>query len=126
MKYLVSVARICVLLLVFGVALSPQVAYAGSGTDCTQFQSSGSGPGGTCSFTQQQTAFDGATKNLINILTGAPAKAISIIAIVVAGVALVFGEDLGAFAKRLLMVVIAVAMIVGAGSIVSTVFGATF
>jgi type IV secretory pathway VirB2 component (pilin) len=52
---------------------------------------------------------------------------ISIIAIFVAGIALIFGEDLGAFARRLLMVVIAAALIIAAGKFFTyfaTAFGA--
>jgi type IV secretion system protein TrbC len=53
-------------------------------------------------------------------LTGNTAKVICIIAIFVAGLALVFGEDLGAFAKRLLMIVIAAAFLFGGASFIST------
>lgn len=53
-------------------------------------------------------------------LTGNTAKVICIIAIFVAGLALVFGEDLGAFAKRLLMIVIAAAFLFGGASFVTT------
>jgi type IV secretory pathway VirB2 component (pilin) len=67
--------------------------------------------------------WDGPLGDLANFLTGSVAKYISIIAIFVAGLALVFGEDLGAFAKRLLMIVIAIAFLVGAGSFASTFIG---
>jgi len=59
---------------------------------------------------------------LQGFITGTPTKIISMVAIVVAGLALIFGEDLGVFAKRLLMVVIAVAMILGASSIAGSFF----
>ena len=65
--------------------------------------------------------WDGALGTLAATLTGNTAKIISIIAIFVAGVALIFGEDLGQFARRLLMIVIAVAFLIGAGSFVSTI-----
>jgi type IV secretory pathway VirB2 component (pilin) len=55
-------------------------------------------------------------------LSGNTAKIICTIAVFIAGVALIFGEDLGAFAKRLLMIVIATAFIIGAASFVG-VFG---
>ena len=61
--------------------------------------------------------------NLANALTGNTAKVICIIAIFVAGVALIFGEDLGHFARRLLMITIAAAFLIGAGSFVSTFIG---
>jgi type IV secretory pathway VirB2 component (pilin) len=54
--------------------------------------------------------------NLQTSLSGPVAKVISIIAIVVAGAALVFGEDLGQFARRLMLVILAIALIVGAVS----------
>jgi type IV secretory pathway VirB2 component (pilin) len=66
--------------------------------------------------------FDTPMQNLQAFLTGTPTKIISIIAIVVAGIALIFGEDLGVFAKRLLMVVIATAMIAGSASIAGNLF----
>ena len=69
--------------------------------------------------------FDGPMTQLEGFLTGTPTKVISIVAIVVAGIALIFGEDLGVFAKRLLMVVIATAMIAGAGSMAGTLFNGT-
>jgi type IV secretion system protein VirB2 len=57
---------------------------------------------------------------LTGFLTGSVAKYISIVAIFVAGLALVFGEDLGQFARRMLMIVIAIAFLVGASSFAST------
>jgi type IV secretion system protein VirB2 len=65
--------------------------------------------------------WEGALGGLASALTGNTAKVISIIAIFVAGVALIFGEDLGHFAKRLLMIVIAVAFLIGASSFVNTI-----
>jgi type IV secretory pathway VirB2 component (pilin) len=70
-------------------------------------------------------AWSGPLNTLQSFIGGAPCKFISIIAIVVAGIALIFGEDLGVFAKRLLMVVIATAMITGAASIFTTLFNGT-
>jgi type IV secretion system protein VirB2 len=57
--------------------------------------------------------------NLASGLTGNTAKIISIIAIFIAGIALILGEDLGQFARRLLMIVIAVAFLVGAASFIA-------
>ena len=57
--------------------------------------------------------------NLASELTGPTAGTIAIIAIFVAGLALVFGEDLGKFARTLLMIVIAVAFLVGAAHFVT-------
>ena len=69
------------------------------------------------------SSFDSPMQSLEGFLTGTPVRVISIIAIVVAGIALIFGEDLGVFAKRLLMVVIATAMIAGSVNIANTLFG---
>ncbi len=84
------------------------------GTDAAFAANGGGGGGGS------GTPWTGPLDQLTSLLTGTPTKVISIVAIVVAGIALIFGEDLGAFAKRLLMVVIATAMIVGATSIVGS------
>jgi type IV secretory pathway VirB2 component (pilin) len=73
------------------------------------------------------TPWDSPLCTLYVALTGTPAMVISIIAIFVAGIALIFGEDLGAFARRLLMVVIAAALIIAAGKFFTyfaTAFGA--
>ncbi|MBD5657551.1 MAG: TrbC/VirB2 family protein [Candidatus Eremiobacteraeota bacterium] len=77
------------------------------------------GAGGTAS----ALPWEGVLANLANALTGNTAKVICIIAIFVAGVALIFGEDLGHFARRLLMITIAAAFLIGAGSFVSTFIG---
>jgi type IV secretion system protein VirB2 len=67
--------------------------------------------------------WDGPLEALAGFLTGNVAKYISIIAIFVAGLALIFGEELGQFARRMLMIVIAIAFLVGAGSFASTFIG---
>lgn len=58
-------------------------------------------------------------------LTGPVAVAISIIAIMIAGGVLLFGGEINEFARRLIMVVLVVALVVGAVSIFSTLFGVT-
>lgn len=58
-------------------------------------------------------------QTLANELTGPTAGTIAIIAIFVAGLALIFGEDLGKFARTLLMIVIALAFLVGASTMVA-------
>jgi len=67
--------------------------------------------------------WDGPLSALAGFLTGSVAKYISIIAIFVAGLALIFGEELGQFARRMLMIVIAIAFLVGAGAFASTFIG---
>lgn len=56
--------------------------------------------------------------NLSAELTGPTASAIAIIAIFVAGLALIFGEDLGKFARTLLMIVIAISLLIGAAKFI--------
>jgi type IV secretory pathway VirB2 component (pilin) len=51
-------------------------------------------------------------------LTGPTAASIAIIAIFVSGLALIFGEDLGKFARSLLMIVIALSMLIGAAQFI--------
>ncbi len=51
-------------------------------------------------------------------LTGPTASAIAIIAIFVSGLGLIFGEDLGKFARSLLMIVIAISLLIGAAKFV--------
>ena len=69
------------------------------------------------------TPWDSSLTTLTGFLTGSVAKYISIIAIFVAGLALVFGEDLGQFARRLLMIVIAIAFLVGGSSFAAAFIG---
>jgi len=56
--------------------------------------------------------WDSAITTLQNDLTGPVATAISVIAFLGAGAALVFGEELGGIAKKALFVVLGIAMIV--------------
>lgn len=56
--------------------------------------------------------WDSALMTLQNNLTGPVATAISTVAFLAAGAALVFGEELGGIVKKLLAIVMAVALIV--------------
>ena len=56
--------------------------------------------------------WDGPIQTLTNNLTGPVATAISIVAFLAAGAALVFGEELGGIAKKALYVVLGISMIV--------------
>ena len=60
--------------------------------------------------------WEGPLGKLGDALQGPTAKYISIIAIFIAGLGLIFGEDLGGFAKKMLMIVIAAAFLLGASS----------
>ncbi len=66
--------------------------------------------------------WDSALQTIIKQLTGPVALAIAIGAFFVAGAILVFGEDMSAFVRRLLMVVIAVALLVGGSAFLTALF----
>jgi type IV secretion system protein VirB2 len=68
--------------------------------------------------------WDNAVTTLTNDLTGPVATGISVIAFLAAGAALVFGEELGGIAKKLMYVVLGVAFIV-MGNKFLTVLGMT-
>ena len=67
--------------------------------------------------------WEGPLKKIADSLTGPVALAISLIAFVVAGGTLVFGGELSEFARRAVMVVMAVAFLVLGGQFMSTLFG---
>ncbi len=56
--------------------------------------------------------WDSPIQDLTNNLTGPVATAISIVAFLAAGAALIFGEELGGIAKKALFVVLGISMIV--------------
>lgn len=66
--------------------------------------------------------WDSALQTIITQLTGPVALAIAIGAFFVAGAILVFGEDMSAFVRRLLMVVLAVALLVGGSTFLTALF----
>ena len=61
--------------------------------------------------------------NLRTSVTGPVAFAISIIGIVVAGGVLIFGGELNAFFRRLIFIVLVMALLVGAQNMMGTFFG---
>jgi type IV secretion system protein VirB2 len=63
--------------------------------------------------------WDGPLTTLVNNLTGPVATAVAVGAFFVAGAILVFGEDMSAFVRRLLMTVIAVSLLVFGTQILS-------
>ena len=89
------------------------VVMASAAASASQY-SNGGGAGGGGGALPWETPL----QNLSTALTGPTAKYISIIAIFVAGIALIFGEDLGQFARRVLMIVIAIAFLLGASSFI--------
>lgn len=62
--------------------------------------------------------WEGPISTLAASLSGPTATTIAVIAIFVAGTALIFGEDLGKFARTLLMIVIAAGFLIGAAKII--------
>ena len=68
--------------------------------------------------------WEGPLTTIKNSLSGPVALGISIIAIVVAGGMLIFGSELDGFARKVVVIVLVLALIVGANSFLSTLFGA--
>lgn len=58
-------------------------------------------------------------------LTGPIAMAISLLGVVVAGVALIFGGEMGDFTRRVIMLVFVIALILSASSFLTALFGTT-
>jgi type IV secretion system protein VirB2 len=58
-------------------------------------------------------------------LSGPVAGVISLIAIVVCGITLIWGGEIADFAKKLVYVVLVIAVLVGASSLITTLFGAS-
>lgn len=58
-------------------------------------------------------------------LTGPVAGVISLVAIVVSGVALIFGGDFSGFVRGLINVVLVISIVIGASSLLSNLFGSS-
>lgn len=67
--------------------------------------------------------WDSPLQTFTNALTSSVAMYIAIGAFFAAGAALVFGEELSGWVRKMLMVVIAVATLVGGSKIMSSLFG---
>lgn len=93
-----GVAAVAVLAL-----LAPELAWAGSA---------------------QGLPYEAPLERLVNSLTGPVAMGISLIGVVVSGAMLVWGGELGDFAKTILRLVLAVAIIMGASGLVRNFMGA--
>lgn len=83
--------------------LAPELAWAGSA---------------------QGLPYEAPLERLVNSLTGPVAMGISLIGVVVSGAMLVWGGELGDFAKTILRLVLAVAIIMGASGLVRNFMGA--
>lgn len=60
-----------------------------------------------------------------NSLKGPVAMSISIISVVVLGATLIWGGEIGDFARKAVMIALVIALIVAATSVISTLFGAS-
>ena len=69
------------------------------------------------------TAFDGPLETLRGVFTGPIAYTAALLGIVVAGAMLVFGGEIGEFAKRLIMLVLVIAVVVLAATVLTDFFG---
>lgn len=57
-----------------------------------------------------------------NSISGPVALSISIIAIVISGAILIFGGEIGEFARRMIMIVLVIALIVASNSVLAQLF----
>lgn len=102
--------------LVSAAALVPVLVAAAASAALASSSSTG-GSGGL--------PWEGPLGGLVTMLTGPTARYISIIAIFVAGLCLIFGEDMGGFARKMLMIVIAAAFLIFASSFINVITGAS-
>jgi type IV secretion system protein VirB2 len=79
----------------------------------------------TPSDTKTGMAWEGALDILVQSLTGPVAMAISFIAVVAAGAALIFGGDMTGFMRTAIYIVLVIGLIVSAGSIFQTLFASS-
>ncbi|AIL64740.1 Conjugal transfer protein TrbC [Rickettsiales bacterium Ac37b] len=61
-------------------------------------------------------------KTLQESLTGPVAMTVAIMAMCVSGIALVWGEEISGFTRRILMLVLAISVLVSSASIITTLF----
>jgi type IV secretory pathway VirB2 component (pilin) len=69
------------------------------------------------------TQWDSGISNLTTFLSGSVVKWVALIAVFIGGMALIFGEDLGTFGKRLMTIAIAAGIIVMGASFVTQYLG---
>ncbi len=72
--------------------------------------------------TAQALPWESPLHRLASSLTGPVAQAVCLIAIVVCGLTLIFGGEMGEFAKRTIYLVIVIAFILGASGFISSMF----
>ncbi len=64
-------------------------------------------------------------QTLTNSFTGPFALAVSLIAIVITGAMLIWGGEVNDFARKLIVIILVIALIVAATNVLTTLFGAT-
>jgi type IV secretion system protein VirB2 len=69
------------------------------------------------------TEWETPLQKVVQSITGPVAFSISVIGIVVAGAMLIWGGEINEFARKLIMVVLVIALIVTATNLLSTLFG---
>lgn len=74
--------------------------------------------------TTQPLPWEGALTTIVDSLTGPVAFAVSVLGVVVCGAMLIFGGDLQEFTRRVLFLVMAVALLMSASAIIRLLFGA--
>lgn len=67
--------------------------------------------------------WEGPLQTLQRSITGPVAMGISLLGIVVCGAMLIWGGEISEFVRKIIMLVLVIAMIVGASSMLSTLFG---
>lgn len=83
------------------------------------------GPSDLLAGSVESLPWEGPLEKLSNSLTGPVAQAICLIAIVICGLTLIFGGEMGEFAKRTIYIVIVVAFILGASGFIRSMFVST-
>jgi type IV secretion system protein VirB2 len=83
------------------------------------------GPTDLLAGSAESLPWEGPLEKLSNSLTGPVAQAVCLIAIVICGLTLIFGGEMGEFAKRTIYIVIVVAFILGASGFIRSMFVST-
>lgn len=67
--------------------------------------------------------WEGPLDTLKKSITGPVAMVVSLLGVVACGAALIFGGEMNEFIRKIIMLVLVIALIVGAASVMSTLFG---
>lgn len=69
--------------------------------------------------------WEGPLATFVTSITGPVAIGISLVAIVAAGATLIFGGEVSEFVRRMIMVILVIALIVAAAGVLTSLFGVT-